>query len=197
MERKTLRTLQAEKTKNNILDEALKLMKSKSFDDISIQEICKKSGVSTGAFYHHFGSKSGIVVEAYVRTDNFFQEQVIKNIDTTNSKKAILHYLCQQGIYAEQLGVDIIRNIYKAQIDNASTFFLSSERGLPKGLKEVVKKGLKNGELSSSKSEDQITEELLIISRGILYNWALCQGNYDISEKITSIINGYLKSIEG
>lgn len=195
MEKKTSRTLQAEKTKNYILDEALKLMKYKNFDEISIQEICKNSGVSTGAFYHHFGSKSGIVMVAYARIDDFFQDEVIKSIDFSNIKKAILDYLCQQGLYAQNLGIDIVRNIYKAQMDNASSFFLSSERGLPKGLQALVKKGLDNGELSSIKTSEQITEELLIISRGIIYNWALCLGAYDISSKITEITNAYLHSV--
>lgn len=195
MEKKTSRTLQAEKTKNYILDVALQLMKNKSYDDISIQEICENSGVSTGAFYHHFASKAGIVVAAYTRTDEFFQEEVMKGIDFSNIKTAILDYLRQQGLYAQNLGVDIIHNLYKAQMDNASSFFLSSERGLQKGLKLLVQNGLDNGELSSAKNTDQIAEELLIISRGILYNWAVCQGSYDISEKITSIITAYLSSI--
>lgn len=195
MKKKTSRTLQAERTKSHILDEALKLMKYKNFDDISIQEICESSGVSTGAFYHHFGSKSGIVVAAYTRTDQFFQEEVINKIDSSNIKNAIIGYLCEQGLYAKNMGVDIIRNIYKAQMDNASAFFLSAERGLPKGLHQLVEKGLDNGELSSDKTADQITEELLIISRGILYNWAICFGEYDISKKTSNIIKAYLQSI--
>lgn len=195
MQKKTSRTLQAEKTKNLILDEAFKLMKLKSFDEISVQEICENSGVSIGAFYHHFGSKSEIVVAAYARTDDFFQAEVIKRIDSSNIKEAILDYLHQQGLYAQNLGVDIIRNIYKAQMDNASSFFLSSERGLAKGLQVLIKNGIENGELSTLKTANQITEELLIISRGILYNWALCLGTYDISIKITDIISAYLHSI--
>lgn len=195
MKKKTSRTIQAEKTKNFILDEAIKLMRCKNFDDISIQEICKNSGISTGAFYHHFGSKSGIIVAAYSRTDKFFQDEVLNKIDTSNIKNAIVEYLCQQGKYGQELGVDIIRSTYKAQMDNGSSFFLSLERGLPKGLKSLVQKGLDDGHLSSSKTAEQITEELLIITRGIMYNWALSEGAYDVMHKITSIITAYLVSI--
>jgi len=195
MEKKTSRTFQAEITKNHILDETLKLMGFKSFDEISIQEICKNSGVSTGAFYHHFGSKSDIVVTAYARANDFFQNKVIKEIYSSNIKNAILDYLCQYSLYVQNFGVHILRNVYKAQMDNANVFFLSSEGGLPKGLQALVKKGLDNGELSSLKTADEITEELLIVSRGVFYHWALCLGNYDISQKISSIINAYLQSI--
>lgn len=195
MKKKTSRALQAEKTKNQILDEALKLMKYKNFDEINVQEICKNAGVSTGAFYHHFHNKSGIVVAAYVRTDDFFQNQVIKKIDCTNIKKAIIDYLYQQGLYAQNLGIQIIRNVYKAQMDSASSFYLSANRVLPKGLHSLLKLGLDNGELSSPKSAEQITDELLIISRGVIYNWAVCLGKYDISKKISTIIEAYLQSL--
>ncbi|WP_206458237.1 TetR/AcrR family transcriptional regulator [Anaerovorax sp. IOR16] len=195
MKAKTSRTLQAENTKNRILDEALKLMEQKNYDDISIKEICKNSGVSVGAFYHHFISKSGIVVAAYERTDDFFQTNIIKKIDYSNIKKAIVLYLCEQGAYAEYAGIDIIRNIYKAQMDNGSMFFLSKDRALPKGLHDLIVKGQETGQLSKSKDADQITDELLIISRGVIYNWALSSGNYQISDKMTAIVCGFLESL--
>lgn len=195
MKEKTSRTLQAENTKNRILDEALKLMEQKNYDDISIKEICKNAGVSVGAFYHHFISKSGIVIAAYERTDVFFETDVIKRIDKSNIKKAIVLYLCEQAAYAEYTGIDVIRNIYKAQMDNGSMFFLSKDRALPRGLNDLIVIGQETGQLSKSKSADQITDELLIVARGVIYNWALCSGNYPISKKLASIVEGYLSGL--
>ena len=195
MKARTSRAVQAENTKIRILDEALKLLEEKDYDDISIKEICRNSGVTTGAFYHHFTGKAGIVVAAYERTDEFFRSQVINKIDYSDIKKAVTSYLCQQGAYAESVGIDIIRNIYKAQMNNGSMFFLSKDRGLPMGLHDLIVKGQETGQLSKTKDADQITDELLIISRGIIYNWALCSGNYQICPKITSIVHGYLESL--
>lgn len=195
MKKKTSRTIQAEKTKKLILDETLKLMKIKNFDDISVQEICKAAGVTTGAFYHHYNSKAQIIVAAYLQFDEYFQEKIMSEISTSGAKDEILRYLSEQGAYAVNIGIDIIRNIYKAQVDNASDFLLSPERRIHSGLNELVCKGLDSGELKSSRPVEQIAEELLIISRGVIYNWALCHGDYDLVAKLRSIVSAYLEGM--
>ena len=49
------------KTEQKVLDAAEQLMKSQGFDAAQVNNIVELSGVSIGSFYHHFGSKEGVI----------------------------------------------------------------------------------------------------------------------------------------
>jgi AcrR family transcriptional regulator len=52
----TSRQAQAIKTRNKILKTTIDLMQKKGFDNITIETISKKAGVSVGSFYYYFKS---------------------------------------------------------------------------------------------------------------------------------------------
>ena len=54
------RRAQAAQTEQDILQAALALMRTRGFDHVSIRDICRQAGITTGAFYHHFASKEDL-----------------------------------------------------------------------------------------------------------------------------------------
>ena len=56
MEKRT-REQQAAETRKRIYQTALKLFEKKGFNNVSVDEIVRKSKSSKGAFYGHFSSK--------------------------------------------------------------------------------------------------------------------------------------------
>lgn len=57
----TPREQQAQQTYKHIMSTAEDLLKSTSFDELSVNEICEKAGISKGGFYHHFSSKDQLL----------------------------------------------------------------------------------------------------------------------------------------
>ena len=55
--------LRSEETRQRILDVAARLFSDKGFDGTGVAEICEVSGVSKGAFYHHFPSKQTVFLQ--------------------------------------------------------------------------------------------------------------------------------------
>ena len=53
----------SEETRSRILATSLKCFAKHGFNESSIQEICQETGVSKGAFYHHFPSKQALFME--------------------------------------------------------------------------------------------------------------------------------------
>ena len=51
-------------TKHKILAAAQDIMLTKGYHDTSVDEICKKSGVAKGSFFHHFKDKDAVATEA-------------------------------------------------------------------------------------------------------------------------------------
>lgn len=191
----TARQIQAQNTKQHILNTASNLLKEKTLDEISIKEICITSKVSVGAFYHHFESKEAIIMELYKGVDDYFETEVITNLMDEDPIEAILDYLTSQCKYALDMGLDLVQNTYKAQMNNASSFFLSNERGLPNGLKILIMRAKELGVIRDDLSVDTITNELLIISRGVIYHWCVSNGSSHMLDNIKSIATSYLKSL--
>jgi len=55
--------VRSEETRQRILDVAARLFSDKGFDATGVAEICDASGVSKGAFYHHFPSKQTVFLQ--------------------------------------------------------------------------------------------------------------------------------------
>ncbi|GFI36385.1 TetR/AcrR family transcriptional regulator [Lachnospiraceae bacterium 50-23] len=197
MEKKTNRQIQAEQTKKKIQAAALDLLEKKTLEELTIQEICRTAGVSVGAFYHHLGNKEGIIIEAYKECDRYFENVVIPAFKDREPVRGIIDYLLEQIEYAERYGVEKMQSVYKAQINNGNEFFLSEDRGLPMGLAILVRRAKEIGAFRESLCAEQITRELLIISRGILYCWCTSTGTLDMHASIETMISSYLNGIAG
>lgn len=192
MKEMTNRQKQAVKTKKQILETSLKLMREQGFDGVTIKQICDEVNVSTGAFYHHLKSKEGIIIEGYSECDDYFNEYVINNLKSTNTIDKILEYIGQQAEYAEMLGVDIITQVYRIQLTSGNEFFLSQTRGLPKNLLSLIEQGQEEGLLRSDYEANKICKELLLISRGAIYNWAQSEGDFVLTDYCREIISHHL-----
>ncbi|EDL49210.1 putative tetR-family transcriptional regulatory protein [Erythrobacter sp. SD-21] len=52
-------------TRANVLKAARELIVEHGHEQVSLKQICERSGVSNGSVFHHFGSKEGIVRELF------------------------------------------------------------------------------------------------------------------------------------
>tara|TARA_R110002124_G_scaffold129483_1_gene290924 strand:- start:224835 stop:225461 length:627 start_codon:yes stop_codon:yes gene_type:complete len=51
-------------SKIKLIETAIDLVRLSSYTDVGVNEICRKAGVTKGAFYHHFKSKAALYAEA-------------------------------------------------------------------------------------------------------------------------------------
>jgi len=54
-----------QKSRGNILKEAICLFKERGFEDVSIDEVMGEAGLTRGAFYAHFTSKADLIAQAF------------------------------------------------------------------------------------------------------------------------------------
>jgi Transcriptional regulator len=190
----TNRQLQAQNTKERILKTAYELIEKNSYEKTSIKEICKAAKVSVGAFYHHFQSKQGIIIAGYEECDIYFKENVFGMLTSQDPVARIAEYIDFQMDYAVSTGIDLMIELYKAQITDGAEFFLQTSRGLPQGLYTIVEAAQQAGAITKEQSVGSITSELLLISRGVIYNWCQNKGNYDLRAYCHKIITAHLYS---
>ena len=199
MEKVTKRKLQAIASRKHILNTAMELTVDRGFAQVSIQDICQKAGVSTGAFYHYFKSKEEIVLAWYEGSDARYRDEIIPALmadQTKNMCEKIEKYLFEMASYAEKIGVEMITQLYRAQLGVDNTSFIYGARALPEGLLNLILEGQEKGEISREVAAEQIKEELLIIMRGNILHWCQCKGEYALSDRAPQLVRRYLLSIK-
>ncbi|MCX4186633.1 TetR/AcrR family transcriptional regulator [Methylophaga sp. OBS4] len=64
-------------TRERLLETALELIWQSNYSSVGVNEICKQAGVTKGAFYHHFESKSSLFCEA----TSYYWQVIKKDLD--------------------------------------------------------------------------------------------------------------------
>lgn len=187
----TKRQLQAIDTKNKIYNVAIDLMERKGFDNITIEEIAKKAGVSIGSFYHYFNSKNDILVEIYKIGDEFFQN-VRDNFKGQTALEKVIEFFDYYATLNVSTGIDTAKQLYTAN----NKMFIKKGRYMQALLTEIITEGQKNGEIISTKPATDITEFLFIAARGLVYDWCLHEGSYDLEDSMTQYITRLLPTIQ-
>jgi len=175
----TSRDVQAEKTRKRIFETAFAMFKAQGFDNVTVDDICKKSDVAKGSFYHHFRSKADIIIE-HKRIDEIYMKKLMELPAGMNSVEKLIFTLLFQARYAKRSGRELVRQLYKSQMVTGTYYFTSEERPFYRSLMDTIADGQKKKEIRKDLTADEITKLILIVSRGILYDWCLLDGEYDI-----------------
>ena len=74
------------KTKKNLYEGLLKLMKNTSFEDIKVSDICNISLVNRSTFYDHFSDKYELLISLINNLEEELSINLSKNKETTSAK---------------------------------------------------------------------------------------------------------------
>lgn len=179
------RQLQAINTKNKIYKIAIELMDKKGYENIKIEDICKKAGVSVGSFYNCFKSKNDILIEIYKRGDDYFLNEVANNLSSEHFIDKIVEYFGYYAKYNIEVGIDTMKQLYNSN----NKLFITKGRYMQSLLQDIIQQGQEKNEVSKDMSSEDITEYLFIAARGIIYNWCLHDGNYGLWEAMNKYMN--------
>ncbi|MGM0603597.1 MAG: TetR/AcrR family transcriptional regulator [Bacillota bacterium] len=174
----TSRDLQAKLTKEKIYSNAIKLIREKGFENISVSEICDKSDVSIGTFYYYFKTKQDILFEIYKKADNYFRNTVCEKLKSDNYLEKVREYLFYYIKFVEDDGIDMIKHLYIP--DNK--LFVKKGRAMQTILQDIIEKGQQKDEISEKMEPEEAVRFSFVVMRGIVFDWALNDGSYDIVE---------------
>lgn len=172
----TKRQEQALETKTRLYNAAIALMERKGFENITIAEISRAAGVSVGAFYHYFKSKNDLLAEIFFRADDYFSTQVAPNLIGKPAPELILEYFDHYAQFNIASGVEMVQQLFNPKIK----FFVKEGRPMVLILQDLIRTGQERGEIRMDMSPEEAAWLLLTMARGVVFDWALRDGNYDL-----------------
>jgi len=183
----TRRTLQSITTRKKICDVSIELIREHGFDGVTIENISKRAGVSVGAFYHHFPSKSDVLHEIFAQIDEYFEKEVSNRLYGTSCEKLNEYFGYYAGFINDQ-GIDFIKQLF---VTNNKPF-IEKDRYLLICLKNLIIEGQQTQEVTGSQDAEEIRDFLFILVRGVVFDWCLHDGSYDLKSTIQNHVNQVL-----
>lgn len=186
MERMTNRQKQALETREKIFACAVNLFAEKTYENVTVQDICTSADVSVGAFYHHFKSKENILDEGYRLFDRQSEEQW-NSLPHGDGEDAVRFLVRCQARSMEAMGVRAALQYFKNQLSCQEKYILDPDRFFYQKIKESVEQAIRSGNLHGG--ADAITEDILAGTRGMIYDWCLHEGAYCLTDKMLRIVD--------
>ena len=110
---------QAQKTETAILNAALELMRQDGFEAVTVRDICKHAGITTGAFYHHFKSKEELFDKGFAPLDQFMGA-VLENCQDEGPVARLRIVLDHYALFMENCGT-LAAQYYQRRLGNPDT----------------------------------------------------------------------------
>lgn len=180
----TNRQIQAKKTHDKVFKTAINLMHSKGFENITVSEICKKAGVSTGTFYNCFESKYNILDEIFKDADFYFLSVVSTSLKSLPFNKKIQMFFKYYAEYNDNQGVAFTKHLYYSR----STLFIKKDRPMQNVLQDIIEEGQNLSKITNKFTSLEIVEYLFISVRGLLYDWCLHEGEYNLIQAMDKYV---------
>ncbi|MEW6554129.1 MAG: TetR/AcrR family transcriptional regulator [Actinomycetota bacterium] len=196
------RKQQAENTRRKVAETALRLYASRGFDQVAVDDICREAGVSKGTFYVHFSSKDQVLVEEFLGLDRHYLDFLPETARTGTATGRLLAFGRYSLRHISSLGKDYIKAAYSSQAapGRGPSPLASRERASYLIALRLVMEAQESGELRRDLSAEEITLALVRAIRGVVIEWCLLDGGFDLEQAggplLEIMLNG-LKPREG
>lgn len=171
-------------TKSKIVKAAWNLFYKNGYDNTTVEDIIKLSKTSKGTFYHYFKGKDALLSTLSDLFDQKYEE-INGTLDSTLTAEEKLLLLNHELFYMIETSIDmnLLASLYSSQLvtrDNRS--LLDDDRYYFQLVTEIITEGINSGEFSDSSSVEELVKIYSMYERALLYDWALCEGRYSLSQ---------------
>lgn len=197
MENISKRKAQAKATKKRIYLTTMELAEKYGFQNLNIHDICKAAGVSVGTFYNYYKSLDFIVLEGY-RYDKYVEQRIEEQPLEGSCFEKILRLLQYKMEFVTDFGVDFMIQLFRShleQVPEENSVFLNKNRIMPVLIHEILDLGKENGEVAPATDSEDVTQMILVYSRGIMYDWCIRNGTYDLVQRSREMMTFFLKAL--
>lgn len=139
--------------------------------------------MATGNFYNYFTSKEDLIMSLYHSFDEFAEENLSQKRYDSNIE-ALKDALFSLAKSADSYGVKLSAQMLRIQLKSHKKCSNNKARFFDSYIDNLVRDAIEKREIIADYPADSISSLLLIITRGNLYDWAMSNDEYSITEKV-------------
>ena len=184
-EKMTARKQQAAQMRKRIQEAALDLFDKEGFENVSVEQVANAVGCSVGNIYHYFKSKDELALQVTDSVDRIYL-QLEKAYDEDSTMTAYDKLMDFVGQALRTSAEDEL--LYKCFIQGLKypeqgILKESDKRVYHRMLRKLVAACQAEGSLSSRYCVAQIVEMLVVLHRGMLFEWRIYESKFDLVER--------------
>ncbi len=195
-DRLTSRAKQALETKKKIQDAAFELFEEYGYDSVSMQEIANKAGCSIGNLYHYYKNKDALVLQFTDHVDEVYQaleNEIPEDLDSFERLRWFVVNAISRSNKEKAVSLGFAHALKNPEL---GTLNYSEKRPYYRTLRNMVRQARADGHIAKDNSSCDIVRKILILQRGILLEWRIEEGAFDIDPVIEQMVNGLLNSLK-
>ena len=196
-ERMTARKKQAMEMRSRIQTVALDLFDREGFENVSVEEIAQSAGCSVGNIYHYFKSKDELAIQvtSFVDAAYLELEEAYLADRHTPAKDKLIDFVGRSLQISGQEPVLYKSFIHGLKYPEQGVLKNSEKRVYFRLLYELVSACQSEGSISSDYDTDEIVEQLVVLHRGMLFEWRIYEHTFDMAargrEMARVLLRGY------
>ena len=189
----------ARNTRGRIISAAWKLFYDQGYENTTVEDIVFESETSKGSFYHYFEGKDALLgTLAYVFDEKYEELQRIIPPDMPAMEK--LGYLNHElfAMVESSVSMDLLTRLLSTQLlAKGEKHLLDRDRTYFRLLRRIISEGQESGELTKTRTVNEILKAYALWERALLYDWCLCGGDYSLVAYSDDMTPSFLERFRG
>ena len=196
MEYNQRRKLQSQETEQRILRAALTLMREHGYENVSVRDICRQAGITTGAFYHHFPSKEAMIARGFGALDSYMR-QALEGRGEEPPAQRLRAILTAYADFMEQESGELTARYYLVRLSNVKAGIrLDPTHYINQAMVECFEQAKARGEFYSNRAPEWAAEFCYRHFRGVVLDWLLSGFSYSLRERMLDDYDAFLEFFE-
>ena len=194
--KKITREQKSQQTKSLILASVKELLISNGINSLTTHNICLHANISNGVFFHFFKSKTQLVIEFLHLDYEEYQHTHPFDVGHKTFSENIISIYLHNIAYCKSIGIEFIKIYYSISNKALLTFSPKTENITPftSAILNQIQIATESGELREVADHFTLLNDLSLIVKGCIFEWAISDGEYPIEKQISRIISIYLRN---
>ena len=181
----TSRQRQAAEMRNHIFESTISLIQNHPYKEISVTDICKAAGISTGNFYHYFKNKDDILNQCFRRMNERFEQHMV-DISLPPVDRIFLAFSILTDAF-EKYGYHFSTAFLQNEIMNLVPYQDNPERIVYSFAFSAIKDAFAAGDLVNGDPE-RLYHDIYRIHKGLSFDWVIRRAGFSLREETRRMI---------
>lgn len=169
-----------------------RLVPINGFENMTVRDICHEANISSGTFYHHFKSKSELMVDRSNRTYDYFNVLYNTKLVHMEPMDALRELIIEWNIYIKRRVLPVLKYYMHAVLDHPEY-----TRGVIRDMcREQIEKGQANDSIRNDYSSDDILKMLDVLTLGTSYCQCFFQGTLLENDAVLKQMLDWLETLK-
>lgn len=183
-------------TKDKISVETFRLLHETKEMNLTINQICKASGITKSTFYYYYHSVDEVIDSFSDIITSRLTEAIPMIFQERTCVEQALAAIRITDECVERLGVAVASSRYIMHLRKGDYPGFHAEAGWSMVV-AILKKAIDIGELPNDRTAEELASSVFFIMRGINHTWCMQGGNFNFTERVQSELRIYFNNLAG